>query len=70
MNKNTTGLVCLLEKQGFDVTRNRKNHYVVRTEVGEFVTVLASTPSEYRGWQNSISALRRAGFVDPKRKRR
>lgn len=69
MAKPMTTLLNQLEAQGFDVKPTKSCHYSVRKN-GEFVTVLASTPSEYRGWLNSITRLRRAGFVDPKRKTR
>ncbi|MFB8406800.1 hypothetical protein [Streptomyces sp. NPDC055912] len=64
-----------LEGQGFRLKVTKKNHYQVfapkeeETENGEkeirwtFVTVLPSTPSEYRGMKNSIAELKRAGFV-------
>jgi hypothetical protein len=67
MDKATNVLLRQLETQGFDVKRTQGRHYMIR-KGGEFVTVLGSTPSEYRGRQNGLAALRRAGFVDPKRK--
>ncbi|MBP2323305.1 hypothetical protein JOF56_003690 [Kibdelosporangium banguiense] len=68
MDKKTGHLVRQAKDQGFQVERNKKNHYVIRTGAGDFVTVLASTPSDCRSWKNGVAALRRHGFADPDRK--
>ena len=64
-NKQMRQLVGLLVEQGFDVKLKKNGHYEVRTAEGEFVTTLAGTPSEYRGWKNALATLRRHGFLDP-----
>ncbi|MDT8915807.1 hypothetical protein [Amycolatopsis sp. PS_44_ISF1] len=69
MDKATNVLLRQLKTQGFDVKRTRSLHYMIR-KGGKFVTIIGSTPSEYRGRQNGLAALRRAGFVDPKRQTR
>lgn len=66
-NKDINRLIRLLREQGFKVELKNNGHHEVRNEDGEFVTWLASTPSEYRGWQNALATLRRHGFLDPKR---
>lgn len=63
--KALTQLLGILVEQGFTVTLKPNGHYEVRTPSGEFVTVIAGTPSEYRGFQNARAALRRHGFKDP-----
>lgn len=63
MNKELKKLVALLESQGFDVQPTRKGHYTVRNALGEYVTTLAGTPSEYRGGRNALAALKRHGFI-------
>lgn len=72
MGDDMTRLLRALKDQGFVVTRTGRGHWLVRNAEGEFVTTLAGTPSEYRGWKNALAALRRAGLVwpPPKRKRR
>lgn len=61
--KEIKDLLKALEAQGFKVSKTRNNHYAVRNAKGEFITTLASTPSEYKGYANGIARLRRAGFV-------
>ena len=51
------------------MTRTGKGHWLVRNANGDFVTTLAGTPSEYRGWKNALAKLKRAGFIWPPRKR-
>lgn len=66
-NKDIRQLVGLLVEQGFQVTLKGNGHYEVRNEAGEFVTYLAGTPSEHRGWKNALATLRRHGYLDPKK---
>ena len=72
MGNDMTRLLQALEDQGFVVTRTGKGHWLVRNGEGDFVTTLTRTPSEYRGWQNALSRLRRAGLIwpPPTRKRK
>lgn len=66
-DKEIRKIVRLLEKQGFIVNERTSGHYEVRTADDEYVTDLAGSPSEYRGWLNMLADLRRAGFIDPKK---
>lgn len=66
MNKDTKKLVAELERQGFRVHRRKKSpHHLVDDAAGRRVGILADTPSDYRGWRNTIAQLRRHGFVWP-----
>lgn len=69
MHKELRALIGLLVEQGFEVRRQGNGHYRV-TRDGNFVVVLAATPSEKRGNLNARAALRRAGFEDPKRRKK
>lgn len=66
-SKEIRQLLGLLTEQGFVVKQTSKNYYEVRTAEGDHVINLSSTPSEYRGFKNAKAALRRHGFLDPKR---
>ncbi len=55
-------LIRELRAQGFTVDDDR-THPIVRDKAGEFVTTLARTPSEYRGWKNAIARCHAHGFV-------
>lgn len=72
MGNDMTRLLKALEDQGFVVTRTGRGHWLVRNGEGDFVTTLAGTPSEYRGWKNALAALKRAGLIwpPPTRKRK
>lgn len=72
MGNDMTRLLQALKAQGFVVTRTGKGHWLVRNGDGDFVTTLAGTPSEHRGWKNALAVLKRAGLVwpPPKRKRK
>lgn len=61
MGNDTKKLLRELKRQGFVVEQAKNNHYVIRKN-GVRVATLASTPSDWRGWLNSIADLRRAGF--------
>jgi len=66
MSKDLRRLVKELERQGYVIVRRRgSGHLAVYKADGTWVTDLAQTPSEYRGWRNALAALRRAGFVWP-----
>ncbi len=64
MDKDTRKLIRELERQGFAWKRSGKGYPLVYRD-GRFVTKLAQTPSDRRGWKNALSALRRAGFRWP-----
>lgn len=55
-------LITELRRQGFTVDEKR-DHPIVRDPAGEFVTTLARTPSDHRGWRNAVARCRRHGFV-------
>ncbi|WP_433330006.1 hypothetical protein [Spirillospora sp. CA-294931] len=66
MNKKEIArLIKVLETQGFSVTKTRKGHWLVRDPEGHVIATLASTPSDTRGFANSVARLRRAGFIWP-----
>lgn len=65
MGNDMTRLIKVLRSQGFTVTRTAKGHWLVRNADGEFVTTLAGTPSDNRGWKNALAALKRAGLIWP-----
>ncbi len=64
-DKEIRKIVNLLKKQGFIVNDRANGHYEVRTATNDYVTDLAGSPSEYRGWKNMLADLRNAGFIDP-----
>jgi len=68
MDKDMKKLIQALEAQGYVVTYTRKGHPMVHTADRVFITTMASTPSERRGWRNAIAALRRHGFIWPPKK--
>jgi hypothetical protein len=71
MGNDMTRVLKALKDQGFVVTRTGKGHWLVRNGNGDFVTTLAGTPSEFRGWKNALAALKRAGLIwPPPRKRK
>jgi hypothetical protein len=64
MNKEINKLVRALEAANFRVKPCGTGHAQVYAPSGEFVTGLASTPSEYRGWANTLARIKRiGGFV-------
>ena len=65
MNKDLKKLIKALGEQGYEVTYTANRHVVVRTADGKWVTTMAGTPSDRRGWRNALAALRRSGFIWP-----
>ena len=63
MSKTTKDLLVALDKQGFSII-HRNNHYLVRAPDGEGQTVISCTGSEYRGFKNALSRLKKIGFKD------
>ena len=62
MNKDVAKLIKSLRKQRAEVTQNRgSKHYTVRKD-GRRVATIPSTPSDYRGWKNTLAYLRAAGY--------
>jgi hypothetical protein len=56
------------ERQGFRVDTGKgrtANHFKVWAPDGSFVTTFASTPSDRRGYLNSLAYLKRAGYQPP-----
>jgi hypothetical protein len=68
MDKDTKKLLREIEAQGFTVKYSGKGYPMVYAADGRFVTKLAQTPSDRRGWMNGIAALRRAGLQWPPKK--
>lgn len=60
--KDYKNLRAELERQGFTVARTKNGHYTV-TKDGVWIAGMPSTPSEARGFRNTLAALRRAGFI-------
>jgi hypothetical protein len=58
-----------LKAQGFTVKRSRNGHQVVTWADDGLITILPGN-STYRGWRNSIEALKGRGFVWPPWRRR
>lgn len=62
MRKDLVKLLERCEEQGFRIKATRKQHLQIFSPTGEFVTGVASTPSEYRGWHNMMAQLKRYHF--------
>lgn len=62
-DKDLQRVLDAAKKQGFQVIESSNNHARIFTADGEFVTGVASTPSDYRGQRNMLSRLRRYGFL-------
>lgn len=67
MDKDTKRLIKDAEAQGFTVTYTSDGHPRFYLG-GTYITTMAGTPSDKRGWKNSLARLRRAGYRDPKRR--
>ncbi len=63
MRKDLRDVLKACEEYGFEVRVRTSGHAQVFTADGEFITGVACTPSEYRGWQNMLSRLKRHGLV-------
>jgi len=59
MDKETKKLVKALEDAGFEVRAHKSGHATVYSPDGEYVSGLAGSPSEYRGWANTLSRIKR-----------
>lgn len=58
-------LVQALTEQGFTVEKARNGHWKVRNN-GHIVMSMPATPSDPRSVRNTVSDLRKHGFVPPK----
>lgn len=66
MHKELKAIDRELRKQGFSTWVRRNGHLAVY--LGDtFVTDFGGTPSDFRGWKNSIAQARRFGFKWPPR---
>ncbi|TXS50131.1 hypothetical protein [Streptomyces sp. t39] len=63
MDRETRRLLKQLETQGFSYRTTKNGHHVVYKD-GERVTTISGTPSDWRAWKNTMSQLKRAGFID------
>lgn len=61
-NKEISKLIKAIEKQRFTVKRTAKGHYQVR-KGPTLITLLPGTPSDHRSLKNSLSYLKKAGFI-------
>ena len=52
------------EQQGFRVTRTNRGHWQFYAPNKEDIITVGGTPGDWRGWQNFIASLKRAGY-DP-----
>lgn len=56
-------LIKKVEAQGFEVTRTKKGHWMVKKN-GAGVTTIPGTASDHRGLKNVKAQLKRAGYID------
>ena len=61
MDKDLRKLLKELEAQGFEVRISRNGHPQVYRD-GVWVATFSGTPSDRRGFRNSLAACKRAGF--------
>lgn len=61
--KTTNAILNALDAQGFTYRKTGSGHYQVRDPEGFVIAIMAATPSDYRSIKNTLSDLRRAGFV-------
>lgn len=64
MHKDLRKIEKELHRQDFDTIITRRGHMAVY-KGGDFVTVFAGSPSDYRSWANSLAHCRRWGFQWP-----
>jgi len=64
MKKELKKIVEALEDQGFEMIL-RKNGHVAVFYGPVYVTTFGGTPSDHRGWKNSIQKCKRYGFRWP-----
>lgn len=64
MDKDLRKILKEAEQQGFEIRHTSDGHPMVYRN-GQFVSKVATTPSDRRGQQNLIAALRRYGFRWP-----
>jgi hypothetical protein len=61
MFKDRKKLVKALREKGYEVRERKSGHAQIFTPAGEFVSGLAGSPSEYRGWDNVLARIKRIG---------
>jgi hypothetical protein len=64
MKKELKVIVKALNEQGFE-TLVRKNGHVAVFLGREYIAEFGGTPSDYRGWKNSLARCKRRGFRWP-----
>ena len=69
MNKHLKQIIKAAEDQGFEALVLKSGH-VVFLLAGVRITTFSGTPSDQRSWLNSMSYMKRAGFVPPNGKHR
>ncbi|KFK87811.1 hypothetical protein IX27_18115 [Streptomyces sp. JS01] len=63
MSKEVRDLIKKVEAQGFEVTRTKKGHWMVKKN-GVGVTTIPGTASDHRSLKNVKAQLKRAGYID------
>lgn len=58
-------LITNARAQGWRYDRANSNHHRFYAPNGKDIVTFASTPSDWRGFQNSLAAMKRAGYVPP-----
>ncbi|MFE0774810.1 hypothetical protein [Streptomyces sp. NPDC058861] len=61
-SKDVRQLIKKLEAQGFEVSRTKSGHWLVK-KGNVRVTTLPGTPSDPRSMKNCIAALKRHGYT-------
>lgn len=62
-SKEIQEILRALKKEGAVITRGRGGHYKVRNPVTRRSVNIASTPCDFRSVRNSVTRLRRIGFL-------
>lgn len=58
-------LIDTSKAQGWRYDRANSNHHRFYAPDGKTIVTFASTPSDHRGWLNSLAEMKRAGYVPP-----
>lgn len=64
MHKELKAIEKELHKQGFGTIIRKDGHMAVY-KGDQYVATFGGTPSDWRGWKNSLAKCRRAGFIWP-----
>jgi hypothetical protein len=61
--KDFSALVKEAEGQGWRVQRTKKGHWRLLAPDGVGIVIAAGTPSDRRGFDNTVASMRRYGFI-------